>query len=171
MFTTDDMLFSVLHACENDIETGRIIYYIYMYQIAGLNFSYKYKINPCGLICKPLNSYLDSVVNIDEISIDNGVIRLTDIGRQHLDDTVLTDEELSKLVYMRSVLDQMTEQELHLICIVDIVVYDVLRNYGVDGLLSQEGRIKSTISSICKEYTDENFNFALKFIRSIKNEG
>lgn len=170
MYTSNDALFCVLHSSEYNLESRRLIYYMYVYQLAGLDFKFKYRIDASGLICKPLNDYLGAVVNSDKVIVNDGIISLTSEGRFYHDNIMLTASEWDKVNYIRNVLDSMNEQELYFVCIVDMFVYDVLAKFGVDGLISQKNKIKKSISALSKAYTDDNFDSALKFIRIVKGE-
>lgn len=170
MFTNNDILFSILHSCENGLESNRLIYYMYISQLAGLSFNFKYRVNASGLSCRPLNDYIGNVVNNDYIKVDNGVIKVTKLGRYYYNSIILTADEWDIVNDIKNTLDTMDEKELFFICIVDIVVYDVLKKFGVDGLITQKSKIVSAISSLSQEYTDENFDAALKFIRKIKGD-
>ena len=168
MYTANDALFCILESSYSGIESNRLIYYMYMYQLAGFNYKLKYKINVSGLTCRQLNELLNSVVNSDKIEVNNGVVHLTSLGKLYYNNIALTYAEWEKIENIKSVLDNMSEKELYFICLVDMLVYDTLNQYGVDGLITQKARIKGTLASLCSEYSDENFDTALKFIKEIK---
>lgn len=170
MYTTDDILFCILESCVDGLESSKLIYYMYVFQMAGFKFSFRYRINASGLACKQLNECLDSLVNDDKVKVIDGVVKLTKSGEFYYDNVVLTASEWDKVNMIKSVLDTMNERELFFICITDMTVYDVLKTYGVDGLIKQREKIQSMISVLSKEYTDENFDTALKFIRIIKEK-
>lgn len=170
MFTQNDAILGILHSCSDDLESSKLVYYMYMYQIAGLNFSFRYKLNAFGLTSKSLDAYLNEVISYNKVESCNGVVSLTSEGELYYNNILLTAEEWDKLDFIKNVLDRMTEQELFLICITDMMVYETLESYGVDALIRKKNEIKHTIASLCKEYTDDNFDAALKFIRAIKED-
>ena len=170
MYTVNDALFCILESSYSDIESSRLIYYMYIFQVAGFNYKLKYKINTNGLSCRQLNEMLSSVVNSDKVITSDGVVRLTPLGRLYYNNVVLTYSEWEKVDHIKSVLDNMSEKELYFLCLVDMLVYDTLNQYGVDGLIKQKNRIQSTLASLCSEYSEDNFNAALKFIKEIKDE-
>ena len=96
MYTSNDALFCVLHSSEYNLESRRLIYYMYVYQLAGLDFKFKYRIDASGLICKPLNDYLGAVVNSDKVIVNDGIISLTSEGRFYHDNIMLTASEWDK---------------------------------------------------------------------------
>lgn len=168
MYTSNDALFCILESCYSGIESNRLIYYMYIFQLAGFNYRLKYKINVNGLSCRQLNEMLNSVVNSDKVETSEGVVRLTPLGLLYYNNIALTYAEWETIEHIKLILDNMTEKELYFICLVDMLVYDTLSQYGVDGLISQKSRIHNTLASLCSEYSDENFDSALKFIKEIK---
>lgn len=168
MHTTNDLLFCLLESCSDGLESSKLIYYMYVFQLAGFDFKFKYRLTTSGMTCKQLNNYLSEVVNLDKVEISNGVVTLTTLGRLYYDNVVLTASEWDKINYIKSVLDALNEEELLFVCITHIIVYDVLRDYGVDGLISQKEKIQQSLSVLSSEYSDDNFNTALKFIRKVK---
>lgn len=170
MFTTNDIMFCILESCVDDLESNRLIYYMYAFQMAGFDFNFKYKLNASGLVCRQLNDILCGVVNDDKVVINDGIIQLTKSGMFYYNNIALTAKEWDKVNYIKSVFDIMSESELFFICITDMLVYDVLKVYGVDGLIQQKDKIINTVSSLSSEYTDENFDTALKFIKDVKEK-
>lgn len=168
MYSCDDITFCTLESCIDGLESSKLIYYMYVFQMAGFNYNFRYRLNATGLVSKQLNEVLCGVVNADKVIVEDGVIKLTKSGLFYYNNVVLTLSEWDKIIYIKSVLDSLSEQELYLICIVDMIVFDVLKTYGVDGLITQKNRIKTTISALSTEYSEENFNAALKFIRKVK---
>lgn len=168
MYTCDDVTFCTLESCIDELESSRLIYYMYIFQIAGFDFNLRYRLSATGLVSKQLNEVLCGVVNDDKVTVKDGVIKLTKTGFLYYDNVALTMSEWDKVIYIKHVLDALNEQELFLVCIVDMMVFDVLKTYGVEGLVSQKDRIKNTISALSPEYSEENFDTALKFVRKVK---
>lgn len=168
MYTTNDTVFCLLESCIDDLESSRLIYYMYVFQMSGFKFNFKYKLNASGLSCRQLNDMLGEIVNENKVVVENGIIKLTNSGIFYYNNVILTANEWGRIDYIKSVLNVMSEKDLFFICITDMLVYDVLETYGVDGLIKQKERIKRSISALSSEYTDENFDTALKFIRTLK---
>lgn len=169
MYTTDDVLFSILQSCCDDLDSNRLIYYVYIYQIAGLDYKFRYKIDASGLSCNGINNLLSQVINDGNVSLKNGIIKLTSRGSSILFNTPMTAKEWDFIEDIKSALDEFSEEDLKALCITDMIVYDTLNRYGVDGLIKQESIIKSSIRTICgNNFTDADFDAALKFLRKVR---
>ena len=93
------------------------------------------------------------------MTLNNGIISLTSRGSSILFNTPMTAEEWDFIEDIKSTLDKLSEKELQALCITDMIVYDTLQRYGVDGLIKQENRIKSSIRAICSnDFKDEDFD-------------
>ena len=68
-------------------------------------------------------------------------------------------------------LDSLSDAELYLIVITDLLISDVRSKLGVNGLITQKEQIKSSVASLCKDYSEENFDDALKLLRLIRDGG
>lgn len=169
MYTTDDVLFSILQSCCDDLDSNKLVYYVYIYQIAGLNYKFRYKIDASGLSCNGINNLLSQVINDGNVTLKNGIIKLTHRGSSILFNTPMTAEEWDFIEDIKSVLDKLSEKELQALCITDMIVYDTLHRYGVDGLVKQEDTIKSSIRTICgSNFKDDDFDASLKFLRKVR---
>lgn len=169
MYTTDDVLFSILQSCCDGLDSNKLVYYVYIYQIAGLNYKFRYKIDASGLSCNGINNLLSQVINDGNVTLKNGLIKLTARGSSILFNTPMTAKEWDFIEDIKSALDELSEKDLHALCITDMIVYDTLNRYGVDGLIKQESTIKSSIRTICgNDFKDEDFDAALKFLRKVR---
>lgn len=169
MFTIDDVLFSILQSCCDSLDSNKLVYYVYIYQVAGLNYKFRYKIDASGLSCSGINNLLSQVINDGNVTLNNGIISLTSRGSSILFNTPMTAEEWDFIEDIKSTLDKLSEKELQALCITDMIVYDTLQRYGVDGLIKQENRIKSSIRAICSnDFKDEDFDASLKFLRKVR---
>jgi hypothetical protein len=169
MVTTNDAVFSILFSCKDTLDSSRLIYYIYLLKLSKLNFNFKFKLNASGLVCRGLDEFIGDLINQDKIKfVDDSKIELTDLGYLYYDNTVLTLDDWDLLNHIKSLLDTFTEDELFFICVTDMIVYDILGKYGGEGLLKQKDNIIASISSLSNDYTDENFDAALKIIRQIR---
>lgn len=169
MFTTDDALFSVIHSCFDGLDSGKLVYYVYMYQVAGLDFKFRYKINTSGLTCRGVDNLLSQVINENKVSVTDGKIILTSRGRLYYYNIPLTADEWELINYIKATLDTLTEEDLFAVCITDMIVYDTLAKYGVAGLVGQEDKIKTSIKALSPKFDDDDFDTALKFIRKVRN--
>lgn len=171
MYTTDDALFSIVQSCSDGLESGKLIYYVYIYQIAGLDYKFRYKINTAGLSCRGLDNLLSHVINENKVKVESGRISLTSRGSFYLYSVPMTAKEWEFIDFIKTTLDNLTEADLQAICITDLIVYDTLAKYGVKGLVNQENKIKSSIKALCSnDFDDEDFNAALEFLRKVRRE-
>jgi hypothetical protein len=141
---------------------------MYAFQSAGFNFKFKFRINTSGLACRQLNDAINDLMNREKIEVSDGVVYLTPSGELYYDNVVMTAVEWETVNYITSVFDKMTEAEMLFICITDMFVYDVLKSRGVKGLVTDRDKIQSSVARLSPEYSEENFDAALKFIRKIK---
>lgn len=166
MFSNDDVTLCILHSC--DVKADRLVYYIYLYQKAGLGYSFQYKTNVSGLYCRGLTEAIDALVNDDKVEYRDGLLCLTKSGSLYYDDIILTYHEWYKLNTILDMLNDLSEADLFLICMADLMISEVRSKSGVAGLISQESRIKVALSHLASSYSEENFDAALKFIKTIK---
>lgn len=163
-------MFYMLESCTDNIDTGRLVYYMYIFQMSGFKLGFKYRINASGVSCRQINSLVNEAVNKGLIEVRSGVVYLTDLGYSSYYSTPFTLEEWDKIDYIKSVLSRLSESELAFICLTDMLVYGVLNKNGYTGLIEKELEIKNTLSSLSSEYSLENFNAAIKFISGVKGK-
>lgn len=170
----DDILFSILNACSNTNGHCKLISSIYLYKIAGLDINVKFKLPYKGIESQELSDIITNVISKGYLEEKDSDLCLTNLGYTILESFV---GSLSELEYIESIQDlcsKLTYEELNFICITDFIIQEVLTKYGVDGLITQEERIKSTLKLLSPEYSEENFNIALgianKLRRGIKDE-
>lgn len=169
MYTTNDVLFSAIQSCEDGLESNKLIYYIYIYQIAGLDYKFRYKIDASGLSCVGINNLLSQTISSGYIQLHQGVATLTAKGDAYLYNIPMTAKEWDFIEFIKTILDALTEDELKTLCITDMIVFDTLDKYGVDGLIRQESRIKASIRALCGgALSDEDFNASLKILRKVR---
>lgn len=168
MYTVDDALFAMLHSCSEQLSSNRLVSYMYMYQLAGLDYQFRYQIASSGIKARSINSFLNAVINEDKLEVIDGIVRLTTLGELYYTSVPLTYAEWEKINDIKSCLDSLSDEELYFVVLTDIVVSDTLKTYGVEGLMSQRTRITTTLSNLSREYSDENFDSALKIIRKVK---
>lgn len=170
MITSNDRLFCLLFASETPIGISRLNCYTYIYQRLGFSLDYPFRINISGVRSKSFARYLEEQVSTGFVVQNNGYIELTTDSYATLEDFVLTFEELTSAVKIKDTLDSLTDEELYLVCIVDIIIEDVIKTKGIDSLASSRSFIEKSVSSLCSEYTQENFNLSVALLRRLKKE-
>lgn len=168
MFTVDDKLFFVLYSCYDGIVPARLLCYIYILQNMNVDFKFSYKLGSTGLVSDSLDGYTDELFSKDMVVLKGRKLYPTKRGYEFLDSIILTMYESDGLDWVFSILDDLSDSELYFICLTDIVVMDVLSSGGYKGLISQESNIKDILSTLSSEYTDDNFNAALKLMRNVR---
>ena len=170
MITSNDKLFCILASCEKHIAVNNLSSYMYLFQLAGYDFNFKFKIQSSGLRSSFLNNYLDTLDNEGYIVIDDSCIKLTQYGKSTLDDFILSLDELERFEKILNTLNNFDKDELYFLVIVDMVISEVRKKSGVEGLASEKNRITSLVKSLTKDYTDEDFDASIKFLRMIKGD-
>lgn len=167
-FTGDDVVFSILHSCVDGLRADRLVYYIYAFQKAGLDVKYRYRVQASGVTCKDIAGALNNLIALNKVVCCDGTLTLTPEGYLYYDNIVLTLNAWDKACSVKNMLDSLSEDELFFVCVSDIVVYDVLKRSGADGLLKGREAIERTVSNLSKEYSAENFDSALYLMRLIQ---
>lgn len=165
----DDAKLCVLSACDGSLESKKLVYYMYMYQLSGFKFNFKYSIGAHGLVCRGLNDYLCEVVGAGELVVRGTCVCLTSLGEEKFDDVVRTLQEWEVLDNVKVFLDNLSCGELYLLCLVDMFVYDVMGRYGAEGLMKQEAQIKHSIGSLMGYFSDEDFNTAVGVVNKLRS--
>lgn len=165
----DAKLFCLLHSCRNPIKKVRLIHYIYMMQQFPRDFEFSYKFKPSGLYSDSLDAYISEMACAGMIYIDDGFVQTTPKGDNLYSNVVLSMEEWDYEDWLYRVAENLTDAELSLACMSDLLVQDTLRRYGVDGLMTEKQRICDILSTLSKVYTMENFNNSLKLFRHIRS--
>ena len=169
MVTIDDSLFCILFSSLDGLRCNRLVYYIYLFQLAGLDFEFRYKISPSGLNCVSLDKYLSNLVSDGKLIInDDGYQRLTKSGYFYVCDTLLRYNEYEFFTKSKLMLDKLSDDELFFVCISDIIISDVLKRYGYDGLVKQRDKIMVTLSNLSCEFSDDNLDSAMKICKHFK---
>ena len=168
MITTDDMLFSVLNACCDGLEVSRLTYYVYLYQISGLDYEFRYKLRASGVDSRNLDAYVNTLIANNMLKVNSSKLSLTSQGSLYYNEIILTYEEWEHFNKIKQILDNLTIEELYLTVISDMIITNELNRYGVDKLQSDRARITNSISNLSSIYTDKIFNDVLRLIRCIK---
>lgn len=170
MWTSDDMLFCVLHNCSNSLLTSKLNYCFYLYQILGFNYNLRYKLTASGLDCREVNDYIDLLLSMDMISIDSGVVRITEHGKNYYESVPLFVSEWNRVDTIKSILERLSVEEIHFIVLTDILISDVRNKGGVEALVKEKDSIKKSLASLSSEYSEDNFNTSVNIIRFIKGD-
>lgn len=165
--TGDDVVFSLLHSCVDGLRSDRIVYYLYAFQKAGLDLKYRYRVQARGISCRDINTALNTLVAHNKIECSDGWLSLTPEGYLYYDNVLLTAKEWDSVNSIKALLDSLSEEELFFVCVTDIVVYDMLKRSGADGLKSGRSTIERAVQNLSSEYSSENFNTALGLMRQI----
>ena len=166
-FTENDAMFAVLHSCADGLRSDRLVYYMYAFQKAGLSLKYRYRVQANGLMCRAVAAELNKLVMQNKIACEDGVLCLTDEGYLYYDNVVMTAREWDIVDGVIGVLSSLSVDELFFVCLTDIMLCDMLKRSGVDGLLHGRETIERTLQTLCKEYSADNFNTALSLMRQI----
>ena len=133
-FTGNDVVFSILHSCAEGLRSDRLVYYMYAFQKAGLQLKYRYRVQANGITCRDIAAALNTLVTQNKVVCVDGVLSLTSEGNLYYDIVVLTSKEWDIVNGVRALMDSLSVDELFFVCVTDIVVYDMLKRSGVDGL-------------------------------------
>lgn len=167
--TINDSMFCLLSNCEKSISYKRLVYNMYIYQIAGFDFNFKYVISNKGIKSKSLFAYADELLCMGYIeTADNGNFCITSVGNEALYSFVASQDELDFAQYIENLLNSLTLEDLHFIVLTDIVITETNEKYGVEGLNSMRDKIEDTIRSLSTEFSEENFNNSIYLLNKIK---
>lgn len=170
MITSNDRLFCLLTSIEKPISTGRLNCYIYILQKLGFNLDFQFRVNVSGVRSKSFSRYLEEQVSTGFIVQRNGDITLTSESSRVLENFILTWESLDSVFKIKSTLDALSDDELYLVCIVDIIITDVIKSRGIDALVTSRNFVENSVKNLCSEYSEANFNLAVALIRKLKKE-
>lgn len=171
MLSLDDKLFCVLFSCKDTLASAKLPYYIYILQQTGVDFEFRFKLRPAGFTSSGLDSYIDSLVNSDKLEVSEGKISLTSLGDMNLSSILLTAKEYDYYDRCINALDALSVSELYFVCLVDMLISDVKYTKGhYGGFAKNRESIQSTLKSLSSDYSDKNFDSALKLLRLIKDE-
>ena len=161
MFTLNDSIFAVLHSCREDLCSSRLTCYMYMFQLAGLDYQFRYNISTSGIKSRGVDSLLSSMINEDKVNTVNGSISLTEMGTLYYTSIPLTYKEWEKFDNVKDCLDSLSDTELYFVVLTDMVVSDTLNKKGVSSMITGRDMIEHTLASLSKEYSEDYFNSAL----------
>lgn len=163
-----DRLFSILYACIDGLKSTRLVYYMYLFQIAGVDYNLKYKVSTNGLKSKGVDEFIDYMLVQGVVNIHDGVLTVTNEGNRYIDRILFTAEEWDTMEYIQSLLKSLSDEELYFICLVDVIMFDAYNSCDVEQLIQDKDKIKRTIALLSDEYSDDNFDCALKVLRWLR---
>lgn len=168
MKTGNDRLFCTLVSSEGGIKTGRITCYMYIFQLAGFELDFRYKVANYGVKSHDFNQYLNEAINQGVLSANRGTINVTiDIEEAYLKYPLgITD--LNLIENIKSFLDELDDDDLTFLCLTDIVVSDMKKKVSVNRMAEERLNIESVLQGLSPVFSKENFDSSLKVIRYIK---
>lgn len=170
MITSNDRLFCLLLLTDTPISIGRLNCSTYILQKIGLCLDYHFRINVSGVRSKSFSRFLEEQVATGVALQNNGFISLSKDSSYLLENFVLSFDDLSKLDKVQDILSKLSDDELHLVCVVDMIIEDMIKTKGVNGLVTERKFIESSIENLCSAYSQENFNSAISLLRNLKKE-
>lgn len=168
MISRDDRLFCVLNSIDDKIKSNRLVFYLYIYQVSGLDINFKYKLGTLSLKSERFSEYLNYLVSEGYIKIHRGTISLTDYGNEVLSEFVFSLDELEYLEFFKEKLSNLTDEELYFLVVLDTLISEIKEKDGVQGLIRQKEQVKTTLKQLTSIYSDKNFNNALAMLNKLK---
>lgn len=163
-------LYCLLLASENGISIGRLNCYMYVFQKVGFKLDYSFRINVSGVRSKNFSRYLEEQVSTGLLTQKKGIINLTSESTALLEMSILSYDEILSSNKIIEVLSSLSDDELHLVCVVDMIIKDVIKTKGVGALVDSRDFIEKSVSNLCSAYTKENFNLAVALMQKLKKE-
>lgn len=162
MYTVDDAKFAVLHSCASPMSSARLSEYLYIYQLAGLNYEFRYRFVASHIKSAGVDSVISRLINDDFIVIEDGDMVLSETGLSDYESTILSYAEWAKLDYIKSILDSLTDSQLYFVVVSCMIVSKYYNKYGVNYMLEHKDVVTNAVASLSVEYDEENFDAAMK---------
>lgn len=164
----NNIVFAILQSCVDGLRSDRLVYYLYVLQKAGLDINFRYRVKANGIACRDVATALNTLIAHNKVKCEDGCLIPTAEGYLYYDNVLLTLQEWEQVWGIMRLLDSLSEDELFFVCVTDIVVNDMLKRSGVEGLSKSRSTIESMIGTLSGEYSADNFNTALKFMREVR---
>ena len=161
--------FFILCACGDGLSTGKLVYYMYLSQVAGYCNGLRFGIKSGGIDCRKVNTLVASLVTEGYlIKSDTGSLSLTEKAVDWYDSQVITWADADKLAVLKYYADMLTEKQLYAVCITDIVINDFISKGGKLSLKGNKDYILHILNGLIGGFSEDEFNTMLKIIRLIK---
>ena len=146
-------LYCLLLSSNSGISIGRLNCYMYVFQKVGFKLDYSFRINVSGVRSKNFSRYLEEQVSTGLLTQKKGIINLTSESVGLLERSILSYDEIVSSDKVIEVLSSLSDDELHLVCVVDMIIEDVIKTKGVGALVDSRDFIEKSVSNLCSEYT------------------
>ena len=142
---------------------------MYLFQIAGYDFNFRFKITYNGIRSRGLDNYIDELLNLGVITDGNGILHSTKEMMDRLsDEYVVTIAEDEKHNAILNKLNSMSFDDIIFLVITAMTIKEVKKKYGINGLSRSNNYVKDTIEKLSNNYSDENLDKAISIIRVIE---
>ena len=168
MKTADDKFYCVTACCDNNFSYARSLYSMYLFQIAGFNLGYRFKITTSGVCSRDFDAYMNDKIADGSFKTKDGDILTCFNIEDFLLSTPIDLSGIEVTDYIISNLSNVTDDELAFICLTDILIQDTLRKGGADYLKKQRSSIEDTLAALSACYSEENFDAAIYITRTLR---
>jgi len=166
--TANDRLFCLAVSCEKGLPSERLLYYMYMFQLAGFELNFRYSIGAEGLVSRDLSKYLNEIISKGVLRSENGYLYITEDISEIYCYLPITYSDLEIMDAICEIVQSLSSDELNLVCVVDYIIMEVTTFRGVDGLIKERESIEDVVSKLCSAYSKENFDQSIKLAENIK---
>ena len=161
--------FFILSACLEGLSAGRLVYFMYLCQVAGYCKDLRFSIKAGGITCRKVNTLVSELVSEGYlIKTDDGLLLLTDKAFDWYDNQIVTCADADKLTIVESYFTILTESQLYAVCISNIVINDFIQRGGKVSLKDNKDYIMHILGGLIEDFNEEDFNTMLKIARLIK---
>ena len=168
MRSKDDKFLCVISSCEEELDSSRITYYMYLFQSAGYNYNFRYKLESDGIRSRGLNGYIDELLEQGYITDGNGILKASKDAIDEVSNYIMSYQDIELHNTILSYIEDLTLTELHFLVVTDMTITEITKTYGIEGLVKKKDEIIRIISSLSKEFSEENLNGAMKIIKVLK---
>ena len=168
MVTRDDREFCLAISCEGGLQSSRLTYYMYVWQMLGFNIQFRYRLQSCGFCSNDCSTYVNEAVGVGDFNIDNmGYITPADHMTWY-EEVPFSLEVIEILNNVKLFLDRLDQSDLELLCLSDLLITTVIQKKSAEALVTEQESIKSTLKTFCSSYTEEDFDSCISFMRQVK---
>lgn len=163
-------LYCLIFSALDGISVKRLSCYMYLLQKIGFNLDYTYSITTRGIQSKNFSRYLEKQVSTGLLQQTRGTIIPSQQGVSYLERCIVSYDEYICPRLLVSMLDKLSDEELYLVCVTDIILQDIIKSRGIDALLKEREFIETSISNLCSAYSKDNFNMTISLLSKIEKE-